>query len=1197
MKMKEKLARILVLALSASAIPASAWWDTWVRAQKSEPVVQSFNAVELSGADKTLDDAQAQGGRGGKVAYLAPGAALSFEMDLKPSTYSVWFIARADEETWTRTQSATDEEKVAVMADPEHSIQVAGLPVFSSLTVTKPDGSQENWLMPITYRDDYRVVSKLYFPWHFNGKCRITVGFGSDSKVGLLLDRIEVRDVLGDLVRRPIRAVDAETAAAPEMLDAETAGQIRLNRQLTSRGYQLPPAELTQDERTARSDGIWEWMPDLNITYAHPRYRDLHACIGRDWPGLLVTLTDLYEQTGNPQVGMDAAVLLCAMAEKYPGLDHYYKETGQHSNLQRGSLSWGNRRGKSVYSGWAGGDLIRLANSAERLYSFMLRNRELAEYVQDRIAWVKTPADLIELIDTNILQHGIDAVNRDIIRSEGARARCLEVLGVELGVEMPDAPVFRTALLLTEDPSDKNLSYNSRGDVHYIGSTMYVGNGRPSGYLGIAGGFPTLIGDAGDLRWGRRIEEVYPSRVYEGFGAVLIEDGQDSDNPLVKRGFSIFRGLGRGHAHHDSLKIEIFAHGCRLAPGLGGRHEGRQRSSPNMRLNRMQNMVWIDNREFRNIVPGSTTSGTGWTESFSPCPGVQYTANRARATSHRDVSLYQRSTAMIDGEISDDRADFYVFDVFRVQGGKDHVYCFHGAYGETVESNVELKPAVENEISKWVLGGRWDKNPLEAPSADPLVMHWPLREGLQKSYQGDHHTADEAVGLTLTLFGRGSDHVYVGGAASESYPVEMPYLHVHSTGEEGRSSVYPAIMEPIRGKSAIEKSRALEVTPTTEDADRGVAVEVVTTAGHTDTLYSSRKPETMHSTDNGLTAAAEFAFVSEDAAGLRMAHLVGGTELVKDGLVIRTERDAYRSVIDAVNYDERELVLRDAFPEKILDAEVALISTPYNQDTWNLESVAGNRMTVQKRIEYYQSVVEDVAGEIGMVSTTREPDIYGTDTEAMIGTVIANEAGRTWRATFKPVERWMYLGWPNTDLSFPRVVNLEDVPDVNGDGRRTLKLMGLGNEAEPRDKVMLELEVTRVDPENFTFYFKMPQDENYQIGGWQYANRWLVNEDGSKRWLATFPGVVNSWMLDGAEDLTLDDFPDIAGDGRRKLRAYHFGAGDTVEVKTYVHVMRTDEGYEIRANVPCTVKVPGLREVTLSSKDLADGLVLLSAVE
>ena len=128
-----------------------------------------------------------------------------------------------------------------------------------------------------------------------------------------------------------------------------------------------------------------------------------------------------------------------------------------------------------------------------------------------------------------------------------------------------------------------------------------------------------IIGDSMDLARGRQPGAGdYPSRVIEGFGQAILDAGQDEANPLAKRAVSIHTGIGRGHAHQDTLNIEIFAHGCRLAPDLGGRHAGRNRSSPNMRRNRMHNVVWVDDAEFHNPYAGSTTAATGWTTAFSP---------------------------------------------------------------------------------------------------------------------------------------------------------------------------------------------------------------------------------------------------------------------------------------------------------------------------------------------------------------------------------------------------------------------------------------------------------------------------------------------------------------------------------------------------------------------------------------------------
>ena len=63
-------------------------------------------------------------------------------------------------------------------------------------------------------------------------------------------------------------------------------------------------------------------------------------------------------------------------------------------------------------------------------------------------------------------------------------------------------------------------------------------------------------------------------------------------------------------------------------------------------------------------------------------------------------------------------------------------------------------------------------------------------------------------------------------------------------------------------------------------------------------------------------------------------------------------------------------------------------------------------------------------------------------------------------------------------------------------------------------------------------------------------------------------------------------FADADGDGKRKLMAYHFGPKDALQVKSSVYVKRTKDGaYEVRANVPCTVTLPGNAKAATISID------------
>ena len=1208
----------LMASILFLSMPASAWWDTQVAAQKSEPLLKEFPAAQCSGATKVIDDKQADGGKGGKAVILAPGGELSCEIDLKHSCYSVWVIARADEKDFPKT---VESEVELDLPGGKVKMKSPRPLVYITLKVKFPDGTEKSWYMPAIFRTDYALASKMYFPLNLDGKCKISVGIDKRSSIGLLVDRIELRDVLGNCARHAVKGKPMVSKRH------EGAGQ---------------KAALT-NERKAKNDVLWASLPDLNLMTLDPEWQKWHKAIGRDAKGKTLETATEFENSGSETAGWDAAVLLCALAEKYPCIDYYYSVLDANGDFLRpDGPRWGTTRGKSVYSGWAGPDLRRIAEAYDKSFDFINGNQALADYVHTRIPWVKTPRDVVELIDTNILQHGIDCLNRRIIREDLAAAYLPVIQGVNpVSKKMLEGGLFNAINENMADVGgldDQAFTSFGRGGVHYIGSTLYVGpaleeisnilklyrdaGGDPkfdmsnqelyphiaeAAYtkhaLHAAGGFPIIIGDAMDLRRKREEHPQYPSRVIEGFGAVVLEDGQDQSNPRAKRAVATHTGIGRGHTHQDQLNLELFAHGVRLLPDLGGRQEGKHRSKPNMRTNCMHNVVWVDRKEFTNTFPGSICSATGWTTTFSPQPGSQYMANSARATSHPEVSLYQRSTAMIDGNVSPDDADVYLFDVFRVKGGKEHIYCFHGAYSENIETSTALKPATSEE-AKAILRDRPEESMQEGVAGDLLEISWPLRQKMQQEHQAEYYQANRPVALTLSLFDHKNEPIYIGTAQSEVYPVDMPYLNVQRKQEaEGLASIYPAVMEAHAGAKFIVGKKQLKVTPepVPGDAGAGVALALTLTNGRKDLCFSSLNPSVEHQLEDGTAVTGEFGFISEDAKGLCSAHLAGGTKLSRGGISITCDRPAYESRIESVDYAKRIITLSEALPAKILDGQMALIGNDQRSESFQLGKVDGKKAEVLRTPCYYQSKVVSVDSGKKLVETELEPMVYGCDTRYCNGTTVSNEAhDKLWKVNLEPDERSMYLGWPNTRLSYPTELRMEDVPDSNGDGRRTLRMYGSGslNDLkihEPKDKVVLELEVTRADPANHTFYFKMPNppkgdnETDYRTGGWQYTNRVLENEDGSKRWLASYPGITFTWKLLGAP-VSDKDFADADQDGKRKLLGYLFGPGDTIRINTFVHVRRVGDGYEVRANVPCTITIPGMETVRLTEKELAGGV-------
>lgn len=1230
---------LFLIVLRGSAL---AWWDTFLTTSRPVPLVKEIEAESCTKAE-VVNDEQANGGRGGQAVLLQPGGTgLTTEVEVQPGVYEVFVIAR----------------------NPDGK---AGHDLISLDLKEHATGQSRSWTMVCAYRESYHAVGQLYFPAHAGGRYTLTVKLATKlarkpadpafaelvdgatltlkekTLVPLLVDRLELRDPLGNCARKAgktkrMLTSDEEIAK----LRGETTGQISSNGVLFPLGPRdslrvkkdKPPEWWANGrsaaDRKARNDELWAKVPDWNEHIFNVGTTPWAELIGRDHNGLIMDASLAFEKTGHAEFGWDGAVTLCALAEKFPALDYYAQAAMKGSNLRADPpFTFTMPAGKSVYRGWAGGDMERLARSYDRLFDFIQGNQALAEYVGTKIPWVKTPQDVIKLLDVHLLQHGLDACARDVISGgDSPKALIPLVQGVnDISRAMLDRGIFtKIAMDMTfrGGIDDQAVCGYSRDGVHYIGSVGYLskdlqeiaeilhryrlagGDARydlldPKRYPQMlesdktvaqtrVSGFRLLQGDAGDLRLARDSEyKPAPARVLGGFGVSALETGQFGNDPLAMRGVGLTFGIGRGHAHQDTLNIELFAHGCRVAPDLGGRHEGKLHGSPNMRWNKVHNLVEVDGRNFMNEYAGSTTAATGWNTSFAPLPGAQFMEHHARATSHTNVSLYARQTALVDVGTEDS----YVFDVFRVRGGTTHTYCFHGGPTENLAVNTPLTASKDQYLRKHFEGTQQ-----EGATPAMLQADWVLRTNLQKGYQGDKFQADRPVTTRLALFGREGDKTMVGNAFSEAYSYNFPFLYVQGRQDaEGRESVFPAIIEPFAGKPFITEKRLVAVTPAQKGADTAVALEVKTTAGTTDLLYASEKPVEATTLDGKVKVTGRFALLSRDGDGVRVAHLVGGTELIADDIMIKAERGSYEARVTGVNYDARAFTVDQPLPARLLRGAVVGLGSGPLRHAFQISDINGKTVTHEKTARYFQSTILSSDDKAGTVECEIEPAVFGCDTEFVDGTTVSNEKqDKFWKTTLQEADRWMNVGYPGHRTSFPNSISWDDIPDTNGDGRRTLKMLGRADEKDDQTnslagQVILEIDATRLTDNGETFYFNLPSNEKYQRGGWQYAYRPLVNEAGKTVLQAYYPGSSFLWKLDGG--FGKSDFTDANRDGKTKLCAYLFGPGDTMQTDTFVQVRRESPGvYEVRANVPCTVSF-GRKEFKLTEKELADGRAMI----
>ncbi|HJN08710.1 MAG TPA: hypothetical protein QF564_08450 [Pirellulaceae bacterium] len=465
------------------------------------------------------------------------------------------------------------------------------------------------------------------------------------------------------------------------------------------------------------------------------------------------------------------------------------------------------------------------------------------------------------------------------------------------------------------------------------------------------------------------------SRVLANWAGIL-ESGQDSDDYRFKRTVYMRVGTGHGHAHGDTLDLQVMAHGVRMVNDLG--HRGSY-AQPSPVSTITHNVVEVNGDGGRQGI----WQGHAWINTFAPAKGAQYMygiavppsdkgKHRDRAVALIDVDQGQPATRPPSTPVYNERTvhapnvvtpNSYIFDVQRVIGGSRHTCCFHGTISDDFALNIQNKSSKidgddEQYLRKFLRGEEF-RYVGEAP--DSVLATWRLRRAeetitasdrngkalalkqtnAEKTMLGPDYDATAPRKYTrLHLFGRKGEHMMVGYITPFAERVQgtWPYLMVQRDGTD-LQSVYAAIIEPYAGQPFITSAREIAIATVRSDlihadlkgndagAMRPVAVEVKTTNGRTDLCISDPMAKPRQIGD--VTVTARFAYVSRDADGLRMAHVVEGTRLDTPWGTLTLPKSEYNAKVVKVDYWKRRLWLSAALPTHIIGKQIEIGNTKH----------------------------------------------------------------------------------------------------------------------------------------------------------------------------------------------------------------------------------------------------------------------------
>ncbi|MFO7946934.1 MAG: heparinase II/III family protein, partial [Armatimonadota bacterium] len=157
----------------------------------------------------------------------------------------------------------------------------------------------------------------------------------------------------------------------------------------------------------------------------------------------------------------------------------------------------------------------------------------------------------------------------------------------------------------------------------------------------------------------------FGTRNVGGYGLAILESGEEP----TERGLSMYYGFaGGGHGHYDRLTIEMHAFDQPILTEMGYPAHWGHKANYWSKNTPSHYCVLVDQHRQESM-------GRGYLNTLASLPGLQLADAEASHSAYPScTSMYRRTIALVD--IDPDRS--YALDIFRVRGGRQHDYSFHG---------------------------------------------------------------------------------------------------------------------------------------------------------------------------------------------------------------------------------------------------------------------------------------------------------------------------------------------------------------------------------------------------------------------------------------------------------------------------------------------------------------------------------------
>lgn len=388
-----------------------------------------------------------------------------------------------------------------------------------------------------------------------------------------------------------------------------------------------------------------------------------------------------------------------------------------------------------------------------------------------------------------------------------------------------------------------------------------------------------------------------------GYGLALMRDGEGDR----ERALWLYYGRNTGHGHADRLNLGLYGFGLDLLPDLGYPEHARVWPKRAGWTNHTvsHNTVLVD----RGVQQGSYT---GKVRCCAESPLARVVSVESPDV-YGACSAYGRTAALI--RVSE--TDFYVVDLFHVQGGRSHHLSFHAAEGEVATEALDLVPQprgtyagpdvafgqfYDGEVKGYRGSGfqyLYDMRRCPEPGPAPAVT-WRVRDTWKVTPASDRSGRPEVTDIRVrwTLLSPPGEVALCSGDPPRNKPgnpERLTYVIAAHEGEAPLQSGFLSVVEAYEGDRVVREVAEAAV----DRAAPGCrALRVALPGGRADTVFFG-DGRTRVVAEGRIAFDGLFGVYSETDGGSTEAFLVGGTQLGTPERGIRGEPAAWEGTVEA----------------------------------------------------------------------------------------------------------------------------------------------------------------------------------------------------------------------------------------------------------------------------------------------------------